>query len=65
MTEAERIYKETTSADVDSETALAVGLVWAIEQAGTLLDRVKVAKQALKHARVQERSDIMLQRQSS
>lgn len=54
MTEAERIYKETTGADVDSETSLAIGLVWAIEQAGSLLDRVKVAKQALKLARAEQ-----------
>lgn len=55
VTEAERIYKETTGADVDSETALAIGLVWAVEQAGSLLDRVKVAKQALTLARAEER----------
>jgi len=63
--EAVRIYKETTGAEPDTPTAYAVGLVWAIEQAGSLLDRVKIAKQAIALAKAQERSDIMLQRQSS
>ena len=47
MTEAERIYTETTGEKPDSLTAIAIGLVWAIEQAPTLLDRVKAAKAAL------------------
>lgn len=47
MTEAERIYTETTGAKPDSMTARAIGLVWAVEQAPTLLDRVKAAKAVL------------------
>lgn len=64
MTEAERLYKEVTGVEPDNPTALAVGLVWAIEQAGSLLDRVKIAKQALAAAKAEERSDIMLGRQA-
>lgn len=48
MTEAEKMYEQVVGVKPDSETAVAVGLVWAIEQAPTLLDRVKVAKEALK-----------------
>ena len=48
MTEAEKMYEQVVGVKPDNETAVAVGLVWAIEQAPTLLDRVKVAKEALK-----------------
>lgn len=64
MTEAERMYEQVTGCKADSETARAIGLVWAVEQADNLLDRVKAAKEALRQARADERSDIMLQRQS-
>jgi hypothetical protein len=64
MTEAERQYEKKVGVKPDNETAVAVGLVWAIENANTLADRVKIAKEALKAARASERSDILLQRQS-
>lgn len=57
MTAAEKMYEEVTGIKPDSETAIAVGLVWAIEQAPTLLDRVKAAKEILTKVREEERED--------
>lgn len=51
MTEAEKRYEEVTGMKPDTDTALAVGLVWAIEQAPTLLDKIKVAREALERER--------------
>lgn len=50
ISDAARIYEAVTGHKADSVTAVAVGLVWAIERANTLFDRVKIAEQALKAA---------------
>lgn len=47
MSEAARKYTEMTGIVPDGVTAIAVGLVWAVEQAPTLLDRVKAVVEVL------------------
>ena len=50
ISEAARMYEAVTGRKAEGVTAVAVGLVWAIEKQPTLLDRVRVAEQALRLA---------------
>ncbi len=52
MTEAEKKYQEVTGEKAVGDTALAVGIVWAVEQAKTLQDRVRIVLEALEAERV-------------
>lgn len=53
ISEAKRIFETVTGRKAEGLTATAVGLVWAIESKGTLLDRVLVAEEALKLAKAE------------
>ncbi|MDE2468850.1 MAG: hypothetical protein KGL35_08920 [Bradyrhizobium sp.] len=57
-TEAERAYEAVVGCKPYGNTALAVGLVWAIERAPTLLEKVRAAKEYVERVREDEREAI-------